>query len=194
MMFGRSSTGALRFLATGIMLALFSCSACAQLSIIQTTNYYSVTGANFREIRQSISEARPWKDGFDGDTRWTVEWKFNSVQTAAGCACSSSSTTTRIVTTLPRWIPSADVAPEVKERWTNYFIPLAQHEAGHARIGMAAATEVLKTIATIDMQPDCDRLKKLINERAERVVDDYRGREKEYDRRTEHGTKPLDAR
>src|SRR4051812_43263643 len=127
----------LQLLAAGLLLALFPIVAGAQISIVQTTNYYTVTGANFREIRQSISAARPWNDGFDGDTRWTVEWKFNSVQTAADCACSGSSTSVRIVTTLPRWIPPADVAPEAKERWTNYFIPLAQHEAGHARIGMA---------------------------------------------------------
>src|SRR5947208_619452 len=84
MIFDLSSTHARRFSAMCFVLALSTFSISAQLSIVQTTNYYTVTGANFREIRQSISMARPWNDGFDGDTRWTVEWKFNSVQTAVG--------------------------------------------------------------------------------------------------------------
>ena len=194
MIFGFSLTRELRFLATGLVLALFPIPAGAQISIVQTTNYYTVTGANFREIRQSISAARPWKDGFDGDTRWNVEWKFTFADTAAACSCSSFSTTTRIATTLPRWTPPADVAPESKNYWTNYFVALAQHEAGHARIGIAAANEIHKTIGTISAQPDCERLKKFINERAEHLVEEYRGREREYDRRTEHGTRPPEAR
>ena len=81
----------------------------------------------------------------------------------------------------------------MKEQWTRYFTNLAQHEAGHARIGIAAAMEVGKRISDIGVQPSCDQVKRTINERADKVVEDYRAREKEYDRRTAHGTKPPDA-
>lgn len=177
-------------LVTATVLALFPCVLRAQNSIVWTTNYYSVTGASFREIRQSIAASRPWKDGFDGDTRWNVEWKFNMVESANGCSCSSFSTATKIVTTLPRWAPAAGADLEAGRQWTNYFVSLAQHEAGHARLGIAAAADIRKSLAAIAAQPDCDRLKKLINERAERVLADYRAREREYDRRTDHGMKP----
>jgi predicted secreted Zn-dependent protease len=55
---------------------------------------------------------------------------------------------------------------------------------------MASAVEISRQINTLGVQADCDRLKRMINEQAEKVVDDYRAREKEYDRRTEHGNKP----
>ena len=94
-------------------LALFPLAATAQNSIVWTTNFYSVTGANLREIRQSIAVARPWPDSFDGDTRWTVKWNFKLSETASGCACSSFSTATKIVTTLPRWKPAPATDPDV---------------------------------------------------------------------------------
>jgi predicted secreted Zn-dependent protease len=174
------------------LLLLLPLSAFAQLSTVWTTNYYTVTGANFREIRQSLASSRPWKDGFDGDTRWTVSWNFNLTSTPATCSCSSFSTTLKITTTLPRWTPPTNAVPEVKEQWARYFTALAQHEAGHARVGSAGAAEVHKAIAQVPAQADCETLRKLINERAERILDDYRAREKEYDRRTDHGMRPAE--
>src|SRR5205085_3214142 len=158
-----------------------------------TTNFYSVTGASFREIRQSIAAACPFQGGFDGETRWNVDWKFTLAETANGCSCSSFSITTKIVTTLPRWTPPTNVFPEVKEQWTRYFTNLAQHEAGHARIAIVAGNEVAKSISQTGLQPDCDRLKRTVNGRAQKVLDDCHARENEYDRRTAHGTKPPDG-
>jgi predicted secreted Zn-dependent protease len=188
----RSITFTRQLLATAAAIAVFPVPGHTQNFVVWTTNYYSVTGANFREIRQSIAASRPWQDGFDGDTRWNVDWKFTLAETANGCSCASFSTTTKIVTTLPRWQPPADLLPLVKEQWTGYFTNLAQHEAGHARIGIAAGVEVGKRISEAGVQPDCDRAKRALNERAEKVVNNYRAREKEYDRRTAHGTTPAE--
>ena len=92
---------------------------------------------------------------------------------------------------MPRWTPPTDVAPETKERWTRYYTNLLQHETGHARIALAAAAEVRQRLGTVGTQPNCEALKAVMNQRAEKVVDDYRAREKEYDRRTNHGNNPT---
>jgi len=172
-----------------LAIGLAFCAAfTARAQMVQwTTNYYSVTGTDFREIRRSIETARPWKDPFDGDTRWTVTWKFNFTENAAGCSGSSFSTTTKITTTMPRWTPPADVLPEMKELWTRYYTNLVAHETGHARLALAAAAEIRQRLGETAAQANCDQLKRVINERAEKVVADYRAREKEYDRRTDHG-------
>jgi predicted secreted Zn-dependent protease len=156
-------------------------------SVQWTTNFYNVTGADFRDIRRSIERARPWPEAFDGDTRWTVNWKFNFQETPAGCALTSLSTATKITTTMPRWTPPPDVLPETKERWTRYYTNLLAHEAGHARLALAAAAEIRQQLPTMPAQPACDSLRQLINERAEKIVADHRAREKDYDRRTDHG-------
>jgi predicted secreted Zn-dependent protease len=169
------------------LLALSTIFARAQGSVVWTTNFYSVTGANFREIRESIVSARPWRDDFDGDTRWEVHWRFTTAQSAGSCSCSSYNTSTRITTTLPRWTPPADVMPEVKEQWTRYFTNLAQHELGHARFGLAAAAEVERRIAGVGAQTDCAQLKQIISDRANQAIAEYRRREVEYDANTNHG-------
>ncbi len=175
-------------------LGIFACVRTAHGQTIKwATNFYPVTGANFREIRQSIAKSRPWKDGFDGDTRWAVKWQFTSTQNADGCFCTSFSTTTTITTTLPRWTPPTNALSEVKTQWTRYFTNLARHEIGHARIGIAAATELQRQIRELSAQRDCETLNRAVNNKAETVVNDYRESEKEYDRRTEHGTRAAAA-
>ena len=156
-------------------------------SVQWTTNFYNVTGADFRDIRRSIERARPWPEAFDGDTRWTVNWKFNFQETPAGCALTSLSTVTKITTTMPSWTPPPDVLPDTKERWTRYYTNLLAHETGHARLALAAAAEIRQQLQTMPAQPACDSLRQLINERAEKIVADHRAREKDYDRRTDHG-------
>jgi predicted secreted Zn-dependent protease len=156
-------------------------------AVIWTTNFYTVTGANFREIRQSMARVRPWRDDFDGDTRWHVNWKFTATANSSGCSAASVGTTTTITTTLPRWIPPTNAAPELKQRWSAFFVALAKHEEGHARLALAAASEVLRETSTVGAQSDCDRLRAEINQRADRVVARYQQLEMDYDRRTNHG-------
>ncbi len=169
-------------------LLIFTGVATARTQTVQwTTNYYAVTGSDFRAIRRSIDTARPWSDPFDGDTRWTVTWRFNFTENAGGCALSGFSTTTKITTTMPRWTPPPDVLPETKERWTRYYTNLLAHETGHARLALAAAAEVRQRLGEASAQANCDQLKNVLNDQANRVVEDHRAREKEYDRRTDHG-------
>jgi predicted secreted Zn-dependent protease len=156
-------------------------------SIHWTTNFYSVTGADFREIRQSIASSRPWNDGFDGDTRWRINWSYQLTPTPSGCAYTGFRTTTTIVTTMPRWTPPTNVVPEVKEQWTRFFTNLMQHEVGHARIGMAAAAEINRQVLQIGGASDCEGMKREIDGLANRIVEIHHARDKEYDERTNHG-------
>lgn len=173
---------------------LLAVSVPAQNVVTWTTNSYPVTGTNFRQIHESIAAARRGSDDFAGETRWSVEWSFRFNQGASHCSCTSVRTATKIVTTLPRWISAAHASQETRERWTKFFVALGQHEAGHAQIGIAAANEVGKIIAAVPPQSDCDQLTKRINESAERVLDEYRRREREYDRVTDHGRRPSGSR
>ena len=180
-----------RLITSALVFAVFPLLVCGQSSFTWTTNFYAVTGANFREIRQSINRSRPWKDPFDGITHWNVEWRCKLNSSPHGCSASGFTTQVKIVTTLPRWTPPAGVVPEVKAQWTRFFVALAQHEAGHARIGRAAAAKVDETIRQAGVQADCDTVQRLISERAESVLAEHRRQDEEYDRRTDHGRKPA---
>ena len=87
-------------------------------------------------------------------------------------------------------VDKGNADPAVKEQWTRYYTNLAQQEWGHARLGTAAAEEVIKKISEVPAQSECAALTRLVDERANRSVDDYHAREKKYDRRTNHGLNP----
>jgi predicted secreted Zn-dependent protease len=162
--------------------------ASAQNSLHWTTNYYSVTGAVPREIRQSINRSRPWKSSTtDALTSWRVEWRFAVVPTSGGCRCSAFSTTTTIAITMPRWMLPAGVDPSAKARWERYIRALGEHENGHAQLALAAAAEMQKRIKALGEQPDCEGLRSRINDTGNAVLEDFRKRENDYDERTKHG-------
>lgn len=169
------------------LLAVFCVTADAQSAVSWTTNYFSVTGDTIREIRQSIRQTRPWKEDFDGITTWDVRWKFQMTSDANGCRCTSFATTTTITTSLPRWKVPANASPETIASWTSFFLNLAEHELGHARIAHAAAAEVQKRGSGVASAADCAALTAAINAAAEGAVSEFKRREKEYDERTHHG-------
>jgi predicted secreted Zn-dependent protease len=95
--------------------------------------------------------------------------------------------TTTITTWLPRWIAPTNAAPGLREAWERYFAGLSEHEAGHARIALAAGVEIGKRTLEIGGQPDRESLRQKINEVALQIVNDHRQQETEYDQRTRHG-------
>jgi predicted secreted Zn-dependent protease len=161
----------------------------AQAAQQWTTNYYQISGATLPEIRQSIREFRPWKSGqdVDGLTDWRVSWQFSVTPTPGGCRCSTFTTQTRVVITLPRWMPPTNAPGAVVQIWTNYFAALLRHEVGHGQLAVAAAEELHRRVKALGGGIDCDSLKRTLNGLGETVTAEYRQRDKEYDERTRHG-------
>ncbi|HMJ91352.1 MAG TPA: DUF922 domain-containing protein [Candidatus Acidoferrum sp.] len=156
------------------------------------TNYFRVSGTNFHEIRRSLAKARPWREEFDAMTRWQVTWKFSMTSSATGCRCAGFSTAATIVMMMPRWAAPTNATVETKERWREFSQQLTAHEVGHARIALAAHTEVRRQLAQFTTDADCAALTSKMNDAANRVLAEHREQEKDYDRRTRHGTRPAD--
>jgi len=161
----------------------------AQNPVRRTTNYYAVIGATLPEVRQSMRQNRPWKEKFDldGMTEWQVTWQFSVMATAGGCRCSSFSTQTSIVVTMPRWFTPTNAPDTVKDIWRNYAKALAEHEAGHAGIALAAASEIQRRVQTLGEGTDCASLKQQINSLGQQVIEEHRKQDREYDTSTRHG-------
>src|SRR6185436_11382350 len=109
-MIARASLSLSSACAAGILLFLVNLvalTASAQNTVQWTTNYYTVTGSNLREVHHSLRRERPWRDRLkvDGLTEWRVEWRFNVTASENGCRLTGFGTKTIILTTLPRWNP-----------------------------------------------------------------------------------------
>ena len=182
--------GTARFVVPGLMVAAFAGPAAfAQSTIVWTTNYYAVTGATITEIRRSIAQARPWRNNLDAYTSWHIDSRFHVGASPEGCRCTSFTTTTRIKTTLPRWLRPTNVSPETVRAWTSYFNALRKHEDGHAQRAIAAATEQHRQVNRLGAEPDCHSMRHQISKVAQEVLAEHRRREREYDRETDHGKK-----
>ncbi len=156
-------------------------------SVEWKTNYYAVAGADMRELRTNINRARPGKGEFDAETVWNVNWRYAIERTDGGCRCKTVTTSVSITITLPRWVNYTNASPEMKARWADFIIPLLEHEAGHGKFGLGAANELRKQLGELRVDGGCEGFRRKADETAERVIDDFKRREREYDVRTDHG-------
>ncbi|SRR6266540_357820 len=179
-----------RLVVAGALLTLLPAApAQAQSKLVWRTNYYSITGASLRDIRRSMDQSRPWKEpaNLSALTEWRIDWRFELTPAESGCRCSSFTTTITITNTLPRWTPPAETPEELKSAWNRFIKALGEHEDGHSRLALAAVADLHKRIKELGPAPDCNGLRKRINDLAGRVIEENRQREKDYDRRTRHG-------
>jgi len=161
----------------------------AQNTVQWTTNYYTVTGSTLGDLHQSLRQKRPWKDRrtVDGFTEWRADWRFTFAPGPNGCRLTGFTTKTFILTTLPRWTPPTNAPTDLSNTWSNYIRALALHEAGHASIGLAAATELQQRAKTSAPTPDCPSLEKNVNDLGQRTLVEYRLRDEQYDAHTRNG-------
>jgi predicted secreted Zn-dependent protease len=94
---------------------------------------------------------------------------------------------TSISITIPHWTGVAGADDDLKQRWQNYSAALLAHEDGHKRIAIAAAREIKNRVNKIKSAPTCAQLEATISLTANKVIEDFRQREKAYDERTAHG-------
>jgi predicted secreted Zn-dependent protease len=177
---------------TIVLVASAACASDAQNTLLWSTNYYPVSGTDTDELRASMHRSKPWKEESDmallvGLTTWHIEWRFKVTPTPNGCRCSSFTTRTAITNTLPRWLPPTNAPPQLKTVWTRFATALGQHEDGHSRLALAAVAEMHKQVKALGENSDCDALKRSINEVAQRTLAEFRKRDLEYDRTTNHG-------
>jgi predicted secreted Zn-dependent protease len=163
--------------------------AAASLSVSIKTNYYTVGGTNVMLIRHSMSVSRPFAatNSFDAFTHWTVRADYQFRPYSGSWVLHNPRVNLSVTTTLPRWIPGLPVSPELIQAWNDFAGNLTTHEAGHIRFAREAAEEVQRKLDAMPgyaTAPEAHRAAQtLVNE----VIDEFRLREREYDRQTRHG-------
>lgn len=172
-----------------VALSLALGDAVAADSFIVRTNYYPVTGSSWAELRQAMAANRPWKNGpeMHGRTDWHLRWTFQLEETAQGARLRAFDLTTTVTITLPSWKPPPDADPALVQQWKQFFANLKRHEEGHLAIARQAAAAVRKRIATIQQAPTLRQLSDQLHAAAQAAMAEFRDRDAEYDRITQHG-------
>lgn len=150
--------------------------------------YYDITGATPAELRRAMRERGPAEGDrrWDGYTRWNVRWRYRYAPRAGVCRMTDVNVTYTSTITLPRWSPAPSISPDIVREWRRFVSALEGHERGHRYIGADAAREVLRRIRDVQAM-HCTAIGAEANALGQRILDDYRERQRAYDDETRHG-------
>lgn len=167
-----------------LVFAATAAVASAEPAVTTTTRYYDVTGTTPAEIRVDLNRRRP--HGWDGLTRSHVSWNFRLEPGSGDCRMTSVTTRVEVDYLLPRWLDPGRASPETRAQWERYERALKIHEDGHRDIGIGAAREIEKTLRGLTGRT-CPELERDANDTAQRLLEEARERERDYDRMTNYG-------
>lgn len=174
-----------------LVLAVWGAPADAADSVTTATNYFPVTGSTMRELRRSINQARPGgaKAGTDALTTWQLKWNSRVASANGQCRLVGFEIKTTVVITMPSWRAPTNAPPELVQRWVSYYTALQHHEQYHAQSATLATEAVRKKIGTIGPEANCAVLQTNIKTMVDAVIAQFRQRDADYDRETDHGRK-----
>ena len=170
-----------------VMLAclLLPLVAGAQVGDQLNYTYYEVSVRPGALAPQINAQTPLRQDGvYYAHTRWHVQWRFRWTEGAGGCRFTSVNVDLRTEITLPRLNGASPQQAALFER----FMPaLREHETGHHRIAQEAARAIDARLRGMPAMDTCPALEAQANREAERILERYREKERQYDRDTGHG-------
>ena len=161
----------------------------SDITVTRKNEPYVVSGASAQEIRSNLNRLGPVSEQgrHDAMTYWYIRWSYPFERRADSCDTGPVKVSVSIRMQMPQWSPPADAASDVSESWNRYLRALEHHENGHVNHGLQAAREVLEQLQRLDAKESCPAMDLAANAAANRILEDYRQRDKAYDQRTRHG-------
>jgi predicted secreted Zn-dependent protease len=173
-----------------LFLSLISPNVYATPKINTTTEYYEITGSSVKELRKQMNKfGVREQDGkrFDARTEWLVHWTYMFHRAGMVCMIGGVKATLDIKYLMPKWTNASSASEKLQEKWNRYYAALQKHEEGHAEIARQAADEIEKSLGKMRGGANCPGLGEEANKIGNAILDDYRKKEKDYDRQTKHG-------
>ncbi len=154
--------------------------------------YYSINGFSVEELNQQMFENSPLRrqqnwTAFAAATSWHVRWQYDYSAIARGCQLKKSWVEVEIQTTLPHWDRTKPVNSPLLREWQRYSEALNIHEKGHQQNASAAGEAVKQFLETLETGASCQVLIDKISMAARQIIAEYRQRDRDYDRQTQHG-------
>jgi predicted secreted Zn-dependent protease len=155
------------------------------------TIYYDISGTTLDELRSQMQELGPVdKTGehYHANTEWHINWSHTCQKSDDAYGVGSVEVKIEVTFTFPRWVASSDVNEKLVKRWDVYMRALQKHEDGHKNIAVEAGTEIIRRLKGLASYASCEELDAAVSTAGHDVVEEYRQKEKRYDKETEHGT------
>lgn len=132
-----------------------------------------VSGDSPGELLTSLSRSVPNRG--IGNTRWNINWVFDTQRGISGCSLANVETNVQIDYHLPLWPGRlASANRTLIDQWNDYSDALRAHHCGHGKIGIDAAVEVKATLQQLPSLGSCTSLQAEADALARSIIDRYK--------------------
>jgi predicted secreted Zn-dependent protease len=181
-----------------VLLAL-ALPAPAEVRIVERERHYVLDASTLAGLRAQMAERvrtradddRPRSHGLTGSR---IEVRHELMPLAlSGCRVHSVVVSLQLEVTLPQWRPARRPASALRPAVERMLGGLAEHEAGHRRNSIDAATAIERRLAQLPDAPDCAQAGRVVETTVRRELARLHAREMRYDERTDNGRRQGDV-
>ncbi|MES2944849.1 MAG: DUF922 domain-containing protein [Pseudomonadota bacterium] len=147
-------------------------------------NHYEVQGHDQGSLLRSLRANGP--NGFHGFASWNVSYEYTTKPDRDACQIISVRLKVSGKILMPRWIDASAAPVQLQQRWGEYYAALKRHEDGHIQHGRELALLVNERLMGLGSLP-CDQMQARTQVEFQRLYDNLKTRDQEYDARTQHG-------
>ncbi len=157
---------------------------CAPIDSQIIRNNYPVHGQDYASLVQSLRASGP--EGFHGSASWNVTYQYTTKRVGNACRFETIRLIVKAEILMPLWA-DADTAPAgLRERWQAYHAALQQHEEGHVQHGQELASLVHEKFLSYG-ELACNQTQEIAQNAFDKLYENLKNRDQEYDLRTQHG-------
>jgi predicted secreted Zn-dependent protease len=147
-------------------------------------NRYPVSGKDYAGLVKSLAANGP--KGFHGLASWDISYQYTTKPVGNMCRFDTIRLRVQGEILMPKWTDEDAAPPSLRQRWQDYYAALQQHEEGHVQHGNELAALIQeKFMGYGDMV--CGQAKAIAQSEFDRLYNNLKNRDKEYDQRTQHG-------
>ena len=149
---------------------------------------YPVAGSDAQSIAMSVNGggAVAGRDQFIGYHAWRISWKVEPRALSGECGIVQATVFLDSRITLPEWVPTPDADSVLQAQWSEFFLALKEHEAGHQLLVMGGAERVRRALLEV-RAPRCEQIVARADSAGQVVLASIREEDARYDAETRHG-------
>jgi predicted secreted Zn-dependent protease len=154
------------------------------LDLQVAVTHYDVQGRDRDSLSRSIRARGP--KGFHGFASWNIGYEYTTKPNRDGCEFATVLIKVSGEILMPRLVDEASAPLPMQQQWSENYAALKRHEDGHIQHGRELALLVNERLMGLGAVP-CDRVRELAQSEFERLYENLKSRDRDYDVRTNHG-------
>jgi len=158
--------------------------------VTEKYEYYDVCGICEKDLQCDLKQkCITWNDGkkYDSVTSWKINWDYGHNNIANTCKADSFTVNLEVIFRLPKWVRTDEAPKALVAKWDTFVKNLLIHEKGHRDLAIAAAAELVRSVAELPPALTCTDLDKKVQAMSRMSMKKLAEEEKKYDITTEHG-------